>query len=382
MNKTKFLVSFLGKGNYREVVYRIDGHEYHSKLSIWAIKKAFSPEKIYVIGTKDSRWDLLQELNLKDVKQIIIPPGRNEKELWEIIDIISHEVALESSDVIFDITHCFRSIPLFLVVLIKFLKFFNNNVDIDKILYGYLDESSRESMIVDLAPLVELLVLIDAVNSFERYGDPQDICFLISNKEKKYREEFPRSLREIKKLLIELGAIIKMTYVPRLNKVAEKMDEVLQKLEEEQARNEVNIYFKSLSYMFDRFKMMARRFKIDQDWQAQLEVARWYNENRHPSQALLTLREALITYGCSRENKDPYKPENRAQVEDEYNRKRMHSDEPIYKLWNKVIDYRNKTAHILTIESSKIKPETAIEKVGNLIKEAFEILGAEDVGGN
>lgn len=378
----KILVSFLGKGNYREAVYRIDGHEYPSKLSIWAIKEAFSPEKIYVIGTKDSRWDLLQEQSLKDIERITIPPGRNEKELWEIIDIISREVALENSEVIFDITHCFRSIPLFLVVLIKFLKFFSKNVKIDKILYGYLDESSRESMIVDLAPLVELLELIDAVNSFERYGDPEDICYLISEKGKKYRQEFPKSLREINRLLSEMGAVIKMTYVPRLNLVAEKMDNALQKLEEEQVRNEINIYFKSLTYMFDRFRRMARRFKIDQDWLAQLEVARWYNENRHPSQALLTLREALITYGCSRENKDPYVHKNREAIEDEYNDKRMNSNEPIHKLWNKVIDYRNKTAHILTGVASKIDPESAIDKVGKLIKEAFEILGAEDVGEN
>lgn len=376
----KILVSFLGKGNYREVVYRIDDQEYPSKLSIWAIKEAFAPEKIYVIGTKDSSWDLLQEQRLSDIESIKIPPGRNEKELWEIIDIISREVALENSEVIFDITHCFRSIPLFLVVLIKFLKVFSKNVKIDKILYGYLDEYSRESMIVDLAPLVELLELIDAVNSFERYGDPEDICHLISEKEKKYRKEFPKSLREINRLLSEMGAVIKMTYVPRLNSVAGKLGNSLQKLEEEQVRNEINAYFKSLTYMFDRFKIMARRFKIDQDWLAQLEVAKWYNENRHPSQALLTLREAIITYGCSRENKDPYKYENREQIEERYNKKRMNSDEPIHKLWNKVIDYRNKTAHILTGTASTINPGSAIEKVGKLIEEAVQILGAENVG--
>lgn len=371
----KVLVAFLGKGNYREVTYRIDGQEYRSSLSLWPIKEIFHPDRIYVVGTPDSRWDLLENEKCREVelRKVLIPSGRDQKELWEIIDRIGEAVEVDNSEVVFDITHCFRSIPLLVVVLIKYLKFFKQNVNIRSVYYGYLNEQTGESRIVDLAPFLELMDLIEAVHSFERFGDPEEISEIIKAKERIYKEKFPQSLRKMRKCLDQTGAVLKMTYITKINDVAEELSSLIK---DSSFIDDVKSYLKPLIYTLGRFEKTADRFMLESDWQAQLELASWYNENRHPSQALLALREAIVTYGCLQKGLDPYKADDRDLVENEYNSEKKTSSKPIHKLWNKVTDYRNRTAHGLTGRDQKIDPEAAKKRVSDFIKEAREILGA------
>lgn len=371
-NRNLTLISFLGTGNYEEVTYHLNDKKIRSNLSIYPIIQTYEPQNIYIIGTKDSKWALLQGIEFRKIE---IPAGRGEEELWEIFRLTAEGLdPLENTTVIFDITHCFRSIPFFVVLLAKFLRFIKSNVDIQNIFYGFLDNQTKESRIVDLAPLLELLDLIDGLNSLEKYGDLKDIARLLEIKQKKLRQNFPSSLSKIKKTLDRLTAITEMTYIPQLNEIAGELDSLLN---DRALLVDAGQHFKALQYLKPRFQELTSRFKVAPEWKAQLEISRWYNENRHPSQALLVLREAIITYICSGRKADPYDNDTRDDIERDLNDNRKNPRNQIDRLWDKITQHRNKTAHALMNKNKNIDPSGARKKVNELIEEAEKLLNGE-----
>ncbi len=363
------LISFIGSGDYEEVNYLIDGKQFKARLSLKPIIETFHPDIIYVIGTKESKWTLLEGLNYQKIE---IPSGRNENELWQIFSSIAEGLSIENTEIIFDITHCFRSIPFFVVLLSKFLSFIKKQTEIRSIFYGFLDKQTKESRIVDLAPLLEMLDVIDSLNSLEKYGDLKDFSRLLERKEKILRNQFPKSLREIKKVLDRLTDITEMTYIPQLSEIAENLDSLLQ---DEILFQEAGQHFKPLLLLKDRLQALAARFKIKPEWKSQLEVAKWYNENRHPSQALLVLRETIITYVCQEKNLDPYDNNNRDLTEKDLSEFRKKPRSDLDQLWDKIAQKRNETAHaLMRRDAQMIKPEKARKKIQDLILESEDLL--------
>ncbi|MGB4703947.1 MAG: TM1812 family CRISPR-associated protein [Candidatus Saccharicenans sp.] len=366
------MISFIGSGDYQEVNYIIDGKQFKSRLSLTPIIETFHPDVIYVIGTKESKWELLEDLNYQKIE---IPYGRNEEELWQIFSSIVEALTIENTEIIFDITHCFRSIPLFVILLSRFLCFIKMQTEIQNIFYGFLDIKTRESRIVDLAPLLEMLEVIDSLNSLEKYGDLKDFSMLLTRKQKKLKNQFPESLKKIKSILDQLDSITEMTYIPQLSEIAEGLDSLLK---DQNLLLEAEKYFKPLLFLKSRLQSLADRFKIQPEWKAQLEIAKWYNENRRPSQALLVIREALITYFCQLEGKDIYDNNMREEVEKRLNEARKKPKDEIEKLWDKIAQHRNKTAHaLLRKDSLKMNPAKARKKVEDYIREAENFLNRQ-----
>lgn len=377
--RQRLLISFLGTGNYKKVKYQLNGQEKESELSIIPIVDFFQPDKIYVIGTKDSRWELIEGLSYERLE---IPAGKSGDEFWKMFDLLAQNIAIQEADIAFDITHCFRSIPFFVVILIQFIKFLEKSAEIRHIFYGYLDQKTEDSHIIDLRPLMELLDWMEALASFRKYGDLDDLCRLVERAEKDIRQQggTESRLRNLKKDLRELNAITKMTYVPQLGEISETLSGLLA---DPSLSHETEEYLKPLHILLPELRKMIKRFKRKTEWEAQLETARWYLENKNPSQALLVLRETIVTFICDKEKLDPYDKKVREQIEKKLNEERMFSHEPIIKFWNEVIDPRNNVAHVLMKRQDKnIDPKAAMRKVHSLINKAEVILNQEPDNAN
>jgi len=366
--KAKVLISFLGTGNYQKVKYQLNGQSYESDLSILPISSYFNPDKIYIIGTKDSRWEMVANLNYERLE---IPAGKSADEFWQMFDLLLKNISISESEVAFDITHCFRSIPFFVVIFVKFIKFMKKSIEVSHIFYGILDQKTNESQIIDLRPLSDLLDWMEAIASLKKYGDLDDLCILTERAEKQIRKQGikePLKLANLKKQLKELADITKMTYVPQLGEISGVLTQLL---DDETLRQETNVYLKPLSLLLPELKDMIGRFKKPTEWEAQLEAAKWYLENKKPSQALLVLREAIVTYVCLAYGIDPYEREKREEVEKKLGEAvKSKSQEPLHKLWDKVTQLRNKVAHALMKRRENIDPEKSIRKVNELINEA------------
>lgn len=377
-SKSKVLISFLGTGNYQKVKYQLNGQSYESDLSILPINDYFKPDKIYIIGTRDSRWELVANLNYERLE---IPAGKSADEFWQMFDLLLQNISISESEVAFDITHCFRSIPFFVVIFIKFIKFMKKSIEVSHIFYGILDQKTNESQIIDLRPLSDLLDWMEAIASLKKYGDLDDLCLLAERAEKQIRKQGikqPLKLANLKRELKELTDITKMTYVPQLGEISEVLTQLLA---DETLRSETETYLKPLNLLLPELKDMIGRFKKPTEWEAQLEAAKWYLENKKPSQALLVLREAIVTYNCLASGIDPYERERREEVEKKLGEAvKSKSQEPLHKLWDKVTQLRNKVAHALMKRRENIYPDRSMRKVDELINEAEFVMKEQKHG--
>ncbi|MCM1960673.1 TIGR02221 family CRISPR-associated protein [Acinetobacter modestus] len=206
------LVSFLGKGQhnsgYRDTDYIFDDGEVyaHQKYIGLALQKKLAADKVILLGTSSSMWDvfleegsdaleeqwfslsdavktssvteellqpfekyLQQQLNVQ-VRCILIPFARTTQEQIEILSVLANALS-EHEDIILDVTHGFRHLPMLSLVAARFLKVLKF-VHVQHIYYGALDMTSAEGTpVLKLDGLLNLLDWIDALGKFDKDGD-------------------------------------------------------------------------------------------------------------------------------------------------------------------------------------------------------------------
>lgn len=118
-----------------------------------------------------------------DDKKYIVPTGFNENDLWEIFGKVYDNVN-EGDEIYFDVTHAFRTIPLFTTVLFNYCRFMKNSV-VKSIHYGAYEniftlkelnkmtDEEKEKLevpLVDLTNVVLLQTVNDSVSNFRQFG--------------------------------------------------------------------------------------------------------------------------------------------------------------------------------------------------------------------
>lgn len=186
----KVFISFLGTGRYICTKYVIDGQV---SAPVRFVQEALfdhyctdwsEQDRIFVFYTEKSKkmnWEdngqpyaktedeqigLASVLKNKPYASIVsdytIPEGFSEEEIWEIFSIVYQK--LEEDDLIhFDVTHAFRSIPLFSTILFSFSQFMLGT-SVEQILYGAFEKlgSARD---VEKIPIEERLAPVLTLNS-------------------------------------------------------------------------------------------------------------------------------------------------------------------------------------------------------------------------
>ena len=112
---------------------------------------------------------LQQQLNVQ-VRCILIPFARTTQEQIEILSVLANALS-EHEDIILDVTHGFRHLPMLSLVAARFLKVLKF-VHVQHIYYGALDMTSAEGTpVLKLDGLLNLLDWIDALGKFDKDGD-------------------------------------------------------------------------------------------------------------------------------------------------------------------------------------------------------------------
>lgn len=181
----KCFISFLGTGNYQPCRYR-----HNSELS---------PEVTYVqtatcffthcdramvfctVGAKSKHeTGLVNEFKrhrLPDAKIVDIPDGASEEQLWEIFRIVRDAIA-EGDEIVFDVTHSFRSLPVIMTVLLRYLAV-AKEVVLNACLYGAWEARDGDNApiapIFDLTPFFALDDWTLAIRNFELFGDASEL---------------------------------------------------------------------------------------------------------------------------------------------------------------------------------------------------------------
>lgn len=210
--KRRVFISFLGTNNYLQTRYDIDGKKsppvrFVQEALLDSICGDWSESDIiYIFYTKDSKkknWvdngqDKLHpqedaELESKGLESILrakpygglvhgeeIPEGFSKDEIWNMFDHIYKNIQ-DGDELYFDITHAFRSIPLFSIVLFNFSQFMKNTV-LKKICYGAFEKlgpayivktmpvTDRIAPVVDMSDMIRLQNYTSMADSLSSFG--------------------------------------------------------------------------------------------------------------------------------------------------------------------------------------------------------------------
>ena len=193
----KVFISFLGTNNYVLCKYNINGKvsrpvRFVQEALIEHLCNDWSAEdRIFIfctsqestgeIGSSEINWldngqakisdesekiglqHCLKELNMQAlVEKIDIKAGFSEDEIWDIFNTVYSQL-LPGDEIYFDVTHAFRSIPLFSIVLFNYSRFMKRT-RLASILYGAFEKLGPAYKVKDLPIEERVAPVIDLTN--------------------------------------------------------------------------------------------------------------------------------------------------------------------------------------------------------------------------
>lgn len=338
----KVLISFLGTGLaspidgsplrvYRKAKYSVDGKlAGESSFVSSVLMDYYQFDHLYLIGTCKSMWEEVYlyycekknlqidesaylnlaefveaanyktnsaSIDLSIVKSVLgigsdaiaIPYGLNYEEQIAIFSKIGEAFKkLKSGDeIILDVTHSFRSLPLFATTIINYFRSLGNDeIKFSKIYYGMMDtmrEFDNIAPIIDISSAVELQNWTTAAYSFKEYGKGAMLADLLGGDEGKMIKIFSNAVN-----------------INYLNEIKIKLTN-FQTLANQKFENEFAQWV--LPEVLNSFT--TRLFKAgNQQYLFQYELSLWHKEKQNYSAAYLVFVESIITYVCEKEDKE------------------------------------------------------------------------------
>lgn len=349
----RVLISFLGTGTprivddgirpmreYRRADYRI-GEDTYKDFTFMsaALARHYAVDKILMVGTVHSMWEELyrwfhdakskekveddatiynvyQEIgehceaanhdsllclpHQESVEQVmgegskvvLIKYGINEEEIRENINrILGLEQYLDTNDeLIVDITHSFRSLPIFIMNLLIYLQNVSpKKITISHIHYG-MNEASREfgySPVVDLKAMMDVQEWITGAYAFSMFGNTYKISKLLEKENK-----------SVAPILRGFSDAMNLNYLYPMQAETQKLSGI--KSREYLTDLPKLIITPIVNQFVDTFRVTSEHHRQSH---FQLKLADWQYRHKKYAQAYLTSNDALISYVCELNNK-------------------------------------------------------------------------------
>lgn len=381
----KILIASLGAGTldrnntaaraYRTATYRMNdsGEDYTKSFIASVLYEHLQLDGIIFIGTVKSMWEevyrvfsqekagvfqeeewlglaeqiekldcnsSLDSLDLTPVEKvlgdrskcILIKYGLNEAELQENLDRILKIVDYlqEGDELYIDITHSFRSLSLFLFLILTFLNDLEQEkkIKIKGVFYGMLDIIGEVGYapVVNLRSLFDLTQWIKGAYSLKSFGNGYLIAQLLEE----------QGETELADRIKKLSEAININYLPTIRQRSIDLKTSLQD-------RGFSSPFKYLRNILDKFTQQFSS-RAERECDFQLKLAGWYFENRRYATGYITLAEAIITYLCEIKGKDMRSESERKEM-----KKLLYTypNTELAKLYFKVNPIRNGIAHAL-----------------------------------
>ncbi len=332
MEVKHIFISMLGTTDYSETTYYLEHLPPHSGTKTKFVQEALLKQlpkyfdfeqwhKIFIILTPDAKaknWErggkLKERLESSEYKKAIIPMDCDTDNLWGVLSNIYQELVKEregQQHLYIDITHAFRHMPMFMMVVIHYLEVLIDGLKLKGIYYGKYEQGKSETPIKDLTSYNTLMHLIQAAHAFKVYGRVSELQELIEELRNTRRNELKASGKEnqigqdpliqlISKLtklddVIETIVLCRGTELYKgfneLEHYAEEADKIFKKIGRESTMAHA---FKPL---FDVFKEKIQRLNAKGKGANRLfEAAKFAYEHKLYQQAVTLLTEWLITY--------------------------------------------------------------------------------------
>ena len=371
--------TFLGTGKLYPSTYTFEGKKSsETQFFAKAIIEFFEPESLYIFATESAAQEPVSDDNpterLKFLNELLgkrttvfpvsIPEGADEKELWEIFNVVVDKIQ-DNDKVLFDITHGFRSLPFLTFLALAYVRKVKNDVKIERVIYGAYEAVERgnpKKPIFDLTPFVSLLDWLGAVTMFLQTGDARPIADLDVSK------DIADALTGLSNSLLT-------------NRTLEA---------QAAAFNFTDLSFTSpappFQMLVDQLKQSYQQMAVNnpssspkQSLKAQYLQIKWYVENRHYLQAITLMREWLISWQCLKSKKKWLNMGDRGNAEQALSDNSRKISGPFFTLlppaeqtaitlWSECVDIRNDLAHC-GMRYSPVISADAIKAIKNLFNE-------------
>lgn len=247
-----------------------------------------------------------------EVMAVMIPEGHSEEEIWKIFDIVYG--ALEAGDeVIFDITHAFRSIPMLALVVLGYARVLKS-IRLLSIQYGAFEVlgeawkvkqempiEARKAPLLDLTSFAMLAEWTTAMDRFVSSGDAGAVKSLATEvvnpllKAAKGKDLAAQAIKGLANAL-ELFSLSVSTcrgpYIP----------DAAQDLKKELDKNREVAMIKPLVPLLDHVERQISLFSGDIVTDG-FKAVRWCMDHGLIQQGFTILHETLISYFVSRAGK-------------------------------------------------------------------------------
>lgn len=401
-------ITFLGTGKYEPIIYEYQGRQ-SSKARFFAVSlcELFQPDEVLVVLTVEARnkhWAELQPLLASyNVREVDIPTGKSEEDLWQIFDTIAAQID-PGDQLVFDITHSFRSQPLLALLVANYVGV-AKNAGLEALVYGAYDakdDNVNVAPVFDLTPFVRLLDWTSATDMFLKTGRAAELAQIVRNETARSfqaagsapgeRRQQPDPQRDLKRLLdqtaTQLEGLADALRLTRPVETQEEADKLLAKLGQLRTSLETvggRYATQPFELLLDRiaaqFAPLALANPLDpanreESLRRQDAQLQWYLDRSQPVQAITLARELLVSRelfaadpAAELTNKD-----ERKKVEDQlgYDGQLLRGQAPSEQLapeqrsraelWNSMARLRNDVAHV-GMSRGAIKAKKILEQV-------------------
>jgi len=304
------------------------------------------------------------------IEPVKITSGQSEEDFWQLFDAVVNSVAAKS-EIIFDITHAFRSIPFLAFLATAFLEK-AKAVKVNSIYYAAFERNQPKTPIVDLTPAIKLLDWLTATEQFITTGSSVNLGQLLSTIQQDFSDNKEQQSTQ-PKLLEKLGSSIQnISRSLELIRSRGVLKETarFQKLPKEELEKEIGSFAKPFELLSERIQNSYSQFALsnpenitnkESTLQKHFLLICWYVKNEQGAQAILLAREWVVSaFGVSEGMRDYLDRDERKRVEEEINgiakkikKSKPHltiatartKDELLALIWSKLRDYRNDIAH-------------------------------------
>ncbi|MBQ7946646.1 MAG: TIGR02221 family CRISPR-associated protein [Bacteroidaceae bacterium] len=246
-----------------------------------------------------------------------LPTGNNEDEIWKIFETLYAQIQ-EDDILYFDITHCFRYMPMIVLALINYSKFLKNTV-VANISYGNWEArniETSEAPIMDLLPISTLLDWNYAAGQFIDSGNATNMMYLCNAVVMPIMRDSAKRNEETR----EVG-----NFVKKLNELVSDFNTCrgFNIIDSKNLNFLLNSFEKMNVDLIPPFKPLFKRiieplngFSTKNNAQNMIHAARWCFNNKMYQQAVTLLEEGIITIICERHRLNSFDKEERKLVSD------------------------------------------------------------------
>jgi len=341
----KKYLAFLGTTDYTECDYVFRNTHTQTRFVQEALTSALcrnwtKEDRILIFTTAEAKvtnWDsyngrvglnkrLSQLQLLCPHSQINIPEGDSVNALWDIFDTVFQELQ-EENEIIFDITHAFRSLPMLALIILNYAKFVRN-CTLSGIYYGALEAlgsiqdvkkmsvEERNVPIFDLTPFVSVLDWTVGIDRFLNTGDASVISPLTEKDVhrilKKTRAQHKQEAKNLKKMAKAISKFAQNCATCRGKKLSNSVLQVKKYIEHSlQSSGDL---IKPLTPLLEKMQARFQVFEPHRETANIFEIVKWCREHNLIQQGITILEEGLITDLCGKLGLDADKYRDRLAV--------------------------------------------------------------------